>query len=74
MGKVEVEQLKYYKIVLDSTWSGIRELKEDTGESIKKMVSHSPSNPLVKTAIHTNASYLMKRKNTIYYVSSQFLK
>lgn len=36
MGKVEVEQLKYYKIVLDSTWSGIRELKENTGESIKK--------------------------------------
>ena len=74
MGKLEVEQLKYYKIVLDSTWSGIRELKENTGESIKNMVSHSPSNPLVKTAKYTHASYLMKRKNTIYYVNSHFLK
>ena len=36
MRKVKVEDLKYYKIVLDSTWSGIRELKEDVGESINK--------------------------------------
>lgn len=36
MREVKVKDLKYYKIVLDSTWSGIREFKEDVGESIKK--------------------------------------
>ena len=36
MREVKVKDLKYYKIVLDSTWSGIRELKEDVGESIEK--------------------------------------
>ena len=36
MKEVKVKDLKYHKIVLDSTWSGIREFKEDVGESIKK--------------------------------------
>ena len=36
MREVKVKDLKYYKIGLDSTWSGIRELKEDVGESIEK--------------------------------------
>lgn len=36
MREVKVKDLKYYKIVLDSTWSGIREFKEDVGESIEK--------------------------------------
>ncbi len=36
MRKVKVKDLKYYKIILDSTWCGIRELKEDVSSSIIK--------------------------------------